>query len=534
MSNLMNSGRSTKLSWKNIALFLILVSAFGIRLIGIDFGLPYLYHPDEPKTIQIAQNIFTTGDLNPHYYSYPSLFIYLNALAYIPYYFYGTIKGEFSTPNDIPGITVLTMGVGEADQSSVVLLGRLLTVTFSVLSMFLVYLIGVEVSSKKRIGILSALFLALSPVSVSTSRYITPDAFVTFWILFTTLFCIRINQNGEIRDYLLAGIGCGLTISTKYNGVVIGIVILLAHFLRYDFREWKNHLFDRPLFLAVLMIPVSFLLTTPYAVLDVKNWFGGLSFEFTHYSAGHAGMEGNSLVWYLTFLKSSEGMVVILGFLYMIINIRNFKSNYFPLIGFTFIYLFIVSLFQVRNDRTILPIVPFLCVFSGALCSDLYEGMITKNRYSPILKNVTFILILMTVSYSLFQNTQVARKLVYPDGREVSANWIEQNLPSGSKIAIEAYSPYIDPSKYQIVPMTRIIDQPIEWYSNQGVKYLVFSQGMFQRYYDAPFLYKEEKTKYDGFFTSLPLIYETDANDYLIRIYSLSEDNSLSLESRNK
>ncbi|HSE68039.1 MAG TPA: hypothetical protein VLB12_13715, partial [Gemmatimonadales bacterium] len=56
----------------------ILVIALALRAWALDFGLPYLYHPDEPSKIEIAQNIVKTGDLNPHYFKKPTLLIYAN------------------------------------------------------------------------------------------------------------------------------------------------------------------------------------------------------------------------------------------------------------------------------------------------------------------------------------------------------------------------------------------------------------------------------------------------------------------------
>ena len=50
-----------------LALLLILALATGLRLYGLDFGLPYLYQPDEPNKVEAAQNILKSGDLNPHY-----------------------------------------------------------------------------------------------------------------------------------------------------------------------------------------------------------------------------------------------------------------------------------------------------------------------------------------------------------------------------------------------------------------------------------------------------------------------------------
>ncbi|MGB3058399.1 MAG: hypothetical protein WBE17_01555, partial [Anaerolineae bacterium] len=50
------------------ALAAILLIAVALRLWGINFGLPYLYHPDEPGYVAIAQNMVKTGDLNPHFF----------------------------------------------------------------------------------------------------------------------------------------------------------------------------------------------------------------------------------------------------------------------------------------------------------------------------------------------------------------------------------------------------------------------------------------------------------------------------------
>ena len=65
---------------------LALVPVWGIaaflRLWGIGFGLPDDFHPDEPTVIETAFRMASFGDLNPHFFTWPSLFFYLNALSY--------------------------------------------------------------------------------------------------------------------------------------------------------------------------------------------------------------------------------------------------------------------------------------------------------------------------------------------------------------------------------------------------------------------------------------------------------------------
>ena len=59
------------------ALSLALVIAFVLRVIGIGFGLPLLDHPDEPTLVSRADTMARTNDFNPHFFHYPSFFIYV-------------------------------------------------------------------------------------------------------------------------------------------------------------------------------------------------------------------------------------------------------------------------------------------------------------------------------------------------------------------------------------------------------------------------------------------------------------------------
>ena len=59
-----------------LALAGILTLATVLRLVGIRFGLPAVYNPDETAIMSRAL-AFATGDLNPHNFVYPTLYFYL-------------------------------------------------------------------------------------------------------------------------------------------------------------------------------------------------------------------------------------------------------------------------------------------------------------------------------------------------------------------------------------------------------------------------------------------------------------------------
>ena len=58
------------------ALGAILVLSVVLRVIGLKYGLPAVYNPDE-VAITARALAFAKGDLNPHNFLYPSFYFYV-------------------------------------------------------------------------------------------------------------------------------------------------------------------------------------------------------------------------------------------------------------------------------------------------------------------------------------------------------------------------------------------------------------------------------------------------------------------------
>jgi len=95
-----------------LAITAILMIAVALRLWGIDFGLPYAYHSDEPAIVNQAVRFFRTGDLNPGWFHYPTFYTYLVAAIYFGCYTMGLWGGEFAYPSEMPAPGWLVMGGG--------------------------------------------------------------------------------------------------------------------------------------------------------------------------------------------------------------------------------------------------------------------------------------------------------------------------------------------------------------------------------------------------------------------------------------
>ncbi len=161
-----------------IVLFLILLIGLALRVIGIRFGLPNIYHPDEPAIVGPVRMIMQTGDFNPHWFHWPSFYIYVQLAVASARYFYGVSKGQF--------VAVAGMAMPHFYPA-----GRFITALFGVASIYVIFLAGRRLFNRNT-GTIAALLLAVSFLHVKDSHYITVDVPATFFVILSFFFALRI------------------------------------------------------------------------------------------------------------------------------------------------------------------------------------------------------------------------------------------------------------------------------------------------------------------------------------------------------
>jgi 4-amino-4-deoxy-L-arabinose transferase-like glycosyltransferase len=506
----------------HIVLLVVVIIIGGLlRVWGIGYDLPFIYHPDEPVYIELSQRIFKTGDLNPHFFNYPSLFFYINALAYVPYYLVGYLLGQFASPTNILSPTVLAMGVVKSPMPTTVLLGRLVTVAFGVASIILMYLAGQSLYGRA-VGLLSAAMLAVSPTNVWHNHWVTPDTFVTFFALTTFVASVLILRDGKIGHYALGGICVGLTASSKYNGALVILMVIIAHFLGYGKSGWKSHKLYLTFFLSIL----AFFMTTPFALLDLSAFVSDLRFEAQHYATGHAGMEGATLRWYLSYIWKTTGVASLFVVLEIVIGGIQDSRKTLLLAIFPIFYFVFINRFVVRNARTLMPLTPFLFMLSISFLMRLIRWLSECShaiRWQPFLRVGLTALVL---AFPAFNTTQIIHSLSQIKSREVARIWIEENLPLGTKIGLESYAPFVDPERFVVEGFVRIIDHPPSWYIDQGFDYVILSEGMYGRYYRDSEIYANEVGLYNEIIDNFTVVQEFTNNGHSILIMLVNHDES--------
>ena len=95
-------------------------------------------------------------------------------------------------------------------------------------------------------------------------------------------------------------------------------------------------------------------------------------------------------------------------------------------------------------------------------------------------------------------------------------------MPLQTKIAVESYSPYVDPRRFQVQGFWKITEHPLNWYVDERFDYLVFSEGMFGRFYLEPYRYAEEVRRYELFFNNLEPVQIFVEGGYEVRVYRIT------------
>jgi 4-amino-4-deoxy-L-arabinose transferase-like glycosyltransferase len=493
MSAILSHAQSefSRTNWHYTLLALILLLALGIRLWGIDFDLPNLYHPDEDALIMPALSILKTGDFEPTRLEYGSFQIYLLTGVFTAAYLLLARDGRIGDPNNLPiyerGSYPMLYGFPEF-----YLVARMVSAFAGVGTVLLTYLL-VRRLSNPRVALLAAALASVTPMLVDNAHYSTPDSFFTLMVMLSLYLLVRAYDNWQsdsLWSFLGAAFVCGLATSTKYNGAVLLAPLFLVPVLRVrNIDDWIS--------VRVLGAPISFLLGffigTPYALINIPlflNWSG-----YTLHLYNQPGVV--PLVptwrWHLEYLTTSrEAIVFIAGTIGFLLSLRLWGRRGLLIIIFVLVFGLAIVAQTNREARMWMPLAPIFAAWT-ALLIDVIDNRLSKlwlfaeptqemdNRLRKFIeKNLLAILTAFVLIPAFFLSARASNSLNNPDVRTATATWIESNIPKGTPIAVDYFSPNIDPDVWPVTRSFRHFDHELDWYQEQGIQYLIYSQGIYQ------------------------------------------------------
>jgi hypothetical protein len=417
--------RGGRLGW-GLAIGAVLVLAFGLRIWGVDHGLPYAYNADENAHF-VTRAIGMFGhDWNPNYYVNPPAYTYLVHIMLGVWY--GGRAGVSSTfATDPTGIWIMS---------------RVLATVLGTVAVWLLYLAGSRLLDR-RVGLLAAGIMAVAFLPVFYSKLALNDVPTLAGLCLALWGTAGILRFGRARDYVVAGIGLGLACATKYTGGIVLLAILGAGAAQLTAAGGGKRFALRGLAIAAVASLAAFIVANPYSVLDFHAFWDGL----THQSdasgdaAGKLGLtQDNGYLYYLW----SFGWG--LGWLPLLLAVGGAVRLWFDerrlvwvLVPPVVVFVLFMGSQERYFGRWLMPVFPFVCILAAYAAIELVEW---GARRSPALKP-TFLALAVVAAcgqgfvYSLHSGLVLSRE----DTRNMTRAWMVANVPAGTKVVVEPVVP---------------------------------------------------------------------------------------------
>jgi len=443
-------------------LVLILAAGAVLRFYGIGWGLPYTFHPDEKYfVVDPALKLFNSL-INEH-------FINLEISSYgpLPFYLLLAVRTVVLT---ITGFKESFLNMGmlnylfEPHTVITYTLNRGLSALCGTLTIFLVFLTAKQLYGSA-VGLLSACFVTFSVGLIQASHFGTVDTQLILFLSLTFLFAINIFNKGDLKNYIFTGISLGLTLATKFTGIILLLPIFLSHLIRYNqqcisdnkIARFARTLLSIRLLACLLTAFVVFLILSPHALLSFYNFFD--------YSVNQSSSFLGNLnrIYFGEFKDWTLAYVGTTPYLYHISNVLLFAMG-FPLelvsiigtlyVMFTFskedkvILALIVPLFlivgagKVKTIRFILPLIPFIAITGARFLVQVY-GIVknAKVKYMWVAIGVAILVSSILYSFAYLNIYSVS------DSRIQAQQWFLENVAPGAHIVMEDDITYLPPIK---------------------------------------------------------------------------------------
>ena len=306
-----------------VALAAILAGAAALRLVGVGYGLPFpLLSPDEQSIVPRAWKMVHGGGLDPHWFDYPSLLLYLLA--------------PFQAWEHQPSY----------------LAARLVVVVLALGAVAAAWWLGSRAYGETA-GAIAAVAVAVATTEVAYSRMAVTDVPLTLGVTASLALLV----SGRIE---LGGLAAGLATSFKYPGIFLLVPLAVA-----GYRQ------PRRLALGLAAAAAAFCATSPFFVAHfgsaVNNAYhvqklarqGWLGFEHDH----AAPIEFLSRLW-----EGLGPMLLVCG-LGLVLALTHRRRTDLILASFVLVYFLDLCTLGAHYDRYVLPLVPPLAVLAGRVRS---------------------------------------------------------------------------------------------------------------------------------------------------------------------
>jgi hypothetical protein len=429
-----------KITRRGLGVFAVCAAALVLRSIGLQYGLPAVYNPDEVAIMSRALS-FAKGTLNPHNFLYPTFYFYV-LFAWVGIYLaFVWVSGRVDSLAGLQRLYFL-------DATGIYTAGRTLGVAAGAATVALLYRLTARLTDH-RTAMAAAIFLAIAPLHVRDSHYVKHDVPATLAIVLAYIAIARIwptpRTDGPNRsDTLVASAACGMAFSTHYYCVFLAIPLAFAIVLGWRPRGVQASV--RELAIGAASSAAVFFLLSPFLLVEpttaLRDIVANRQIVIDRAVTTGAFTPARRYLEMLS-IDAAGQPIALLGLAGVVGMLASAPLRAALLLAFPLPFLLFIAN-TAPASRYLNPILPFLTIFAAWTVSAVTTRL--GNR-----RAVFWILVAAAAAPALRSSIETDLFLRQDDTRALAQRFIESNVPAGATILTQPYSAALNPSREGLV-----------------------------------------------------------------------------------
>ncbi|HXG56410.1 MAG TPA: glycosyltransferase family 39 protein [Vicinamibacterales bacterium] len=419
-----------------IGLVCVIALALALRLVGLQYGLPDVYNPDEVAIMARALS-FAKGTLNPHNFLYPTLYFY------VLFGWVGAYLGFVWLAGGVSSVGMLQQ-LYFTDPTGIYTAGRLLGAVLGTFCVLAVYRLGRGLYDRT-VGLIAAFFLAVSPLAVRDSHYVKHDIPATLAVILAVIAITRVwprvPRPGRVRnDVIIAGVACGAAFSTHYYCIFLALPLGWAVVQRWRGAGWRMVL--RQLVTAGIVSTVVFFALSPFLVVEpVVAWRDiTANRQIVIDRAVQSGAFAPAKRYLDMIWSESMGTgVVVLALVGAAATLAKSWKDAVLLLLFPVTFFALIAN-TTPASRYLNPVLPFIALFAARALAMVF----TAPRVPA---GLVWVVAALLGASPLLASLRSDRFFRTADTRQIAERFIEAHVPPEATVLVQPYSVALTPSR---------------------------------------------------------------------------------------
>jgi hypothetical protein len=417
-----------RLTPAHLLLALILFGGLAVRLVNVDYGLPFVWSLDEGTHFTTRAVLMFRDGLDPGYYQNPPLFTELTHV--LLRVMYTPLRFVF----DLPAGNVIDDF--ERDPTEVWIAARTLVAVLCMTGALATYWVARRLWGEKE-GLVAVALVTFAFLPVAYSRIAVSDAGALAGVALALFGCVRLAEGAGRRYVLLTGAAIGLALSFKYTTGLLLLPLALAAGFRLRGagpREAVVAFAGSAAVAAVVLMALN-----PALLLNFSEFRSDLrgQAEITA-NVPKPGQEEGGAAYYLDSLGWGFGILPSLAAAAgALVLARRDLSRALILAAFPLALLVYLALQSRYFGRWSLPAYPALAMLAAVALARAAELVRQPGARTAVLAGLT----LAAVAQPLAADVRTAAVLGRDDTREQVRDYLVSAFPPELRLSVEPAVP---------------------------------------------------------------------------------------------